>query len=55
VAEQSGKKRRCKKRNRILGTRRLLQQWEERLEGFRVLDKRLCEFRDVCILLAMWA
>jgi hypothetical protein len=53
VAEQSGKKRRCEKRNGVFGTGRLLQQWEERLEGFGVLDKRLCELRNVCILLAM--
>jgi hypothetical protein len=53
MAEQSGKKRRCKKRDGVFGTRRLLQQWEERLEGFRVLDKRLCELRDVWKLLAM--
>jgi hypothetical protein len=47
VAKQGREKRRCEKRDGVFRTRRLLQQWEKRLEGFRVLDKRLCEFRDV--------
>lgn len=47
MAEQGREKCRCEKRNWVFGTRRLLQQWEERLEGLGVLDKRLCEFGDV--------
>ena len=47
VTEESRKKCRCEKRNGVFGTRRLLEQWEKRLEGFGVLDKRLCEFGDV--------
>jgi len=47
VAEQSREQGRCKKRDGVFGARRLLQQWEERLEWFRVLDERLCEFGNV--------
>lgn len=47
MTEESREKRRCKKRDWIFGTRRLLQQREERLERFGVLDKRLCEFGNI--------
>jgi len=47
MTEQSREKRRCEKRDGVFGTRRLLQQWEKRLEGFGVLDERLCEFGNV--------
>jgi hypothetical protein len=47
VTEQSREECRCEKRDGVFGTGRLLQQWEERLEGFGVLDQRLCEFGDV--------
>jgi hypothetical protein len=47
VAEQSREEGGCKERDGVFGTGRLLQQWEERLEGFRVLDERLGEIGNI--------
>ena len=47
MAEQGREEGGRKKRDGVFGTRRLLQQWEERLERFRVLDERVGEIGNV--------
>jgi len=43
MTEQGREQGRCKKRDGVFGTGRLLQQWKKRLERFRVLDEGLGE------------
>ena len=49
MTKQSREKRRGKKRNGVFRAGGLLQQWEERLERFGVLDKGLCELGYVFV------